>query len=102
LSFVLTSILCFISNKTLVPKKVFGLSVIHEFINQLHTKCSGTIEYMAPEVIRTRKYDTKADIYSLGIIVDKLFTFNTKSYANCYLIFQFFIEWVFLRTFNSL
>jgi serine/threonine protein kinase len=51
----------------------FGLSVIHEFNEQTHTKCSGTFDYMAPEVIKSRKYDTKADIYSLGIIVENLF-----------------------------
>jgi serine/threonine protein kinase len=47
---------------------------------------------MAPEVMRTTKYDTKADIYSLGTIVEELFIFDIKSYANSHLIFQFFIE----------
>jgi serine/threonine protein kinase len=60
----------------------FGLSVIHEFIDQSHTQASGTIKYMAPEVMRSRKYDTKADICSLGIIVEELFIFDSKSYAN--------------------
>ncbi len=70
----------------------FGLSVIHEFIDQSHTQESGTIKYMAPEVIKSRKYDTKADIYSLGIIVEELFIFNNNSYANSDLIFQFSIK----------
>jgi serine/threonine protein kinase len=56
----------------------FGLSVIHEFIDQSHTQASGTIKYMAPEVIKSRKYDTKADIYSLGIIVEELFLLNRE------------------------
>jgi alpha-tubulin suppressor-like RCC1 family protein len=51
----------------------FGISVIHEFNEQTHTQYSGTLTYMAPEVMKTRKYDTKADIYSLGIIVKNLF-----------------------------
>jgi serine/threonine protein kinase len=51
----------------------FGLSVIHEFNEQTHTQASGTLKYMAPEVMKTREYDTKADIYSLGIIVENLF-----------------------------
>jgi serine/threonine protein kinase len=68
----------------------FGLSVNHEFKDQSHTQFLGTLQYMAPEVMRTRKYDTKADIYSLGIIVEKLF--DTKSYANSHLIFHFFIK----------
>jgi serine/threonine protein kinase len=46
------------------------------------------MKYMAPEVIKSRKYDTKADIYSLGIIVEELFIFDTKSYANSHLIFR--------------
>jgi tRNA A-37 threonylcarbamoyl transferase component Bud32 len=51
----------------------FGLSVYHEFIDQSHTQCSGTLKYMAPEVFTSRKYDTKADIYSIGKIVEELF-----------------------------
>jgi hypothetical protein len=51
----------------------FGLSVIHEFKEQTHTQYSGTLTYMAPEVITSRKYDSKADIYSLGKIVENLF-----------------------------
>ncbi len=67
----------------------FGLSVIHEFIDQSHTQGVGTDKYKAIEVIRSRKYNTKADIYSLGIIVEELFIFDTKSYANSHLIFIF-------------
>jgi serine/threonine protein kinase len=70
----------------------FGLSVTHELNSQSHTQGSGTIKYMAPEVIKSRKYDTKADIYSLGTIVEEHFIFDNKSYANSHLIFQFFIQ----------
>jgi serine/threonine protein kinase len=51
----------------------FGLSVIHKFNDESHTQLSGTLKYMAPEVIASRKYDTKADIYSIGRIVEELF-----------------------------
>jgi hypothetical protein len=51
----------------------FGLSVIHEFDDESHTQLLGTLKYMAPEVITSRKYDTKADIYSIGRIVEELF-----------------------------
>jgi serine/threonine protein kinase len=51
----------------------FGLSVYHEFNEQLHTQDSGTPKYMAPEVFASRKYDIKADIFSLGKIVKELF-----------------------------
>jgi serine/threonine protein kinase len=33
---------------------------------------------VAPEVIRTTKYDIKADIYSLGIIAEELFLLNSQ------------------------
>ncbi len=57
----------------------FGLSVYHEFINQSHTQASGTPKYMAPEVMRTRSDEKKSDIHSLGIIIDELFLFNSKT-----------------------
>jgi tRNA A-37 threonylcarbamoyl transferase component Bud32 len=66
----------------------FGLSVIHESIDQSHTQVSGTIKYMAPEVFDSRKYDLKADIFSLGKIVGELFIFNNNSYANSHSIFH--------------
>jgi serine/threonine protein kinase len=79
----------------------FGLSVIHEFIDQSHTQASGTIKYMAPEVFASRDYDFKADIFSLGKIVAKLFLVSNISYANSHLIFIFFHEMnLFLRTLN--
>jgi serine/threonine protein kinase len=51
----------------------FGISVYHEFSEQSHTQDSGTPKYMAPEVVFSRKYDIKADIFSLGKIVEELF-----------------------------
>ncbi len=65
-------------NERFVKLADFGLSVNHEFIDQSHTQCSGTIKYMAPEVLISRKYDTKADIFSLGRIVEQLFLFNSE------------------------
>jgi serine/threonine protein kinase len=47
----------------------------HDFENQTQTKVKGTASYTAPEV-KTRKYDTKADIYSLGVIIEEMFNFN--------------------------
>jgi serine/threonine protein kinase len=51
----------------------FGLSVIHEFMDQSHTQGPGTSKYKAPEVNVSTKYDFKADIYSLGKIIEDLF-----------------------------
>ena len=38
-----------------------------------NTKDVGTYKYMAPEVRYSRKYDIKADVYSLGIVAQELF-----------------------------
>jgi len=51
----------------------FGLSTYHEKSDQTHTSKLGTENYTAPEVLDGRKYDTRADLYSLGKIVQKLF-----------------------------
>jgi serine/threonine protein kinase len=58
----------------------FGLATIHEFDEQSHTKYKGTIRYAAPEVMRTRNYDMKADIYSLGVILQELFNIDINEY----------------------
>jgi hypothetical protein len=50
----------------------FGLIAFHEFAKKSHSKDKGQAKYMAPE-IDSGLYDTKADIFSLGIILTKLF-----------------------------
>jgi serine/threonine protein kinase len=57
----------------------FGLSTYHEFIDQSHSKYTGDRRYRAPE-IDGRKYNTKADIYSLGVIMQILFNFDIERY----------------------
>jgi hypothetical protein len=54
----------------------FGLATIHEFEGQSHTTYSGTPKYRAPEVCSRNKYDLKADIYSLGFVIQDLFNFD--------------------------
>jgi hypothetical protein len=54
----------------------FDFMTIHEFEGQSHSKDIGTFQYMAPEVKCGTEYNTKADIYSLGVIMEKLFPFN--------------------------
>jgi serine/threonine protein kinase len=51
----------------------FGLAITHEFDEQTHTQGLGTIKYTAPEVMSGKKYCTKSDIYSLGVITQELF-----------------------------
>jgi serine/threonine protein kinase len=55
----------------------FGLIAVHNFSEQSHTLDKGTLKYMAPEVGRNKKYDTKADVYSLGVILEILFDVET-------------------------
>lgn len=54
----------------------FGLS---KFFDPLHSKSqtlsdSGTIYYMAPEVIESNRYDISADVYSFGILMYEILT----------------------------
>ncbi len=60
----------------------FGLIAIHKFSEQLHTQDQGTPKYTVPEVRDSRKYDTKADIYSLGIIFQNLFDLDLTRQKN--------------------
>ncbi len=50
----------------------FGLATIHGFESQSHTEALGTAKYMAPEVFNGRHYGTKADIYSLVVVLQEL------------------------------
>jgi alpha-tubulin suppressor-like RCC1 family protein len=56
----------------------FGLAKVYDK-TKLNTQDRGHSKYMAPEVIHSQKYDTKADIFSLGIIVQQLFKINYDS-----------------------
>jgi hypothetical protein len=51
----------------------FKYMAVHNFSEQSHSLDKGTLKYTAPEVINNKKYDTKADIYSLGVIFQDLF-----------------------------
>ncbi len=64
------------SNGRFVKIADFGLSTMHN-LDQSHTGEVGTIKYMAPEVSEgRRKYNTKADIYSLGVIMKNFFNID--------------------------
>jgi serine/threonine protein kinase len=54
----------------------FGLMAIHKFSEQSHTLDKETTKYMAPKVINSRKYNIKADVYSMGIILQNLFSLD--------------------------
>jgi serine/threonine protein kinase len=56
----------------------FGLVAIHELVGQSHSSNQGNIEYIASKVFDGRIYDTKADIYSLGILLSHLFDIDIE------------------------
>jgi hypothetical protein len=58
----------------------FGLIAIHKFAQQSHSQDRGHIRYAAPEVLDSRNYDFKADIYSLGRILINLFDIDMNWY----------------------
>jgi serine/threonine protein kinase len=58
----------------------FGEIAFHKFDAQTHTQDKGTVRYVAPEVSNSRKYDTKADIFSLGVISQQLFSIDPNRY----------------------
>ena len=56
-----------------------GLTCLHNY-NDRHTKDRGNLNYAAPEVRDSTNYDTRADIYSLGIILKELFLIDINRY----------------------
>ena len=71
----------------------FGLAKLCESDSLLDTIC-GSPMYMAPEIMKFKKYDTKADLWSLGVMfyqmieklidddVDFLGSYKVKSYIS--------------------
>jgi hypothetical protein len=56
----------------------FGLATLHKFADQSHKPDKGDVKYMAPEVGNFEIYDTKSDIYSLGMILKDLFLIDLE------------------------
>ena len=67
-------------NNSVIKIADMGLAVLHKYKDQSHTQDRGHIHFAAPEVLESRKYDTRADIYSLGIILRKLFLIDVNRY----------------------
>ncbi|XP_054168958.1 dual specificity protein kinase shkC-like [Oppia nitens] len=62
-----------------------GLITVHEMVAQSHTSGVGTPKYMAPEVTFGRKYDTKADVYSISFIIEELFDTDVNDSRDKYI-----------------
>jgi serine/threonine protein kinase len=58
----------------------FGLAKIQQSISQINTEYVGSPKYMAPEVV-SGNYNTPADIYSLGVIIQDLFNIDINEYV---------------------
>jgi serine/threonine protein kinase len=69
-------------SKRLMKIEDFGLIAIHEFALKSHTIDKGTIKYMAPQVMKSTKYDTKADIFSLRVVMQELFCIDPNRYRH--------------------
>ena len=67
------------NSKSIVKIADLGLAKLHE-LNKKHTQDRGHIKYMAPEVENGRNYDTRADIYSLGLVLKELFFIDVNRY----------------------
>ena len=70
------------SNGRFIKLCDFGLSVNHESDSMNHTSNVGTNDYKAPEVKQGAKYTEKADIYSIGIIMEKDFNLLSMNKSN--------------------
>jgi len=64
------------SNGKFIRIADFGIATVHESLEESHTQLRGTFKYMAPEVLNGRKYDTKADVYSIGVITQEIFNID--------------------------
>ncbi len=54
--------------------KLLDFGLARRASSQISSSTSGTLEYMAPEVFLGREIDSRADLYSLGIILFELLT----------------------------
>jgi hypothetical protein len=71
-------IFCEEDDRTCVKIADFGLATFHRLALRLHElQKYGHLDYIAPEAMKTRNYDTISDIYSLGIILKDLFDIDS-------------------------
>ncbi len=61
------------NNEVVLKIADFGLVTIHKYAEQLHEPALAHVRYVAPEVDDGGEYDSKAHIYSIGMILRDLF-----------------------------
>jgi alpha-tubulin suppressor-like RCC1 family protein len=64
----------------------FGLVSIHKFAQQ-SSHSEKNDRYIAPEVFYNKTYDTRADIYSLGVVLQEFFDIDINRYSTLPFIF---------------
>jgi serine/threonine protein kinase len=84
-------------NGRFVKLSDYGLATIHEFFGHSCTKYEEKERYVAPEVMSSKKYDTKADIYSFGVILQELFNIDINEYLKYKSFFNFIISYHLLN-----
>ncbi len=70
------------NSKSIVKISDLGLATFHKYANHSHTSERGNISYCAPEALDSRNYDTRADIYSLGVVLKQFFSQNKNLFKN--------------------
>ena len=78
-------------NKCIVKIADLGLACLHKYKDQNHTEDRGTVIYAAPEVLSSLNYDIRADIFSLGVILQELFQIDINRYLFSKFTVIFFI-----------
>ncbi len=78
-----------VNNRVIVKIADFESITVHKYAEQWDEPDVGRAKYMAPEVVYYGKYDTRADIYSLGIVLGELF--DIYSFFDEEYVFRFFL-----------
>ena len=58
----------------------FGLATINGMGGGQHTVATGTLRYMAPEIMKGTNYGFEADVFSFGIILWQLLAWKAQPY----------------------
>ena len=62
--------------------KLCDLGIASHFNEKIDKELMGTVSYLAPEVLQSKKYTEQSDVYSLGIIFFELLTGKLPFYGN--------------------
>ena len=57
-------------------KKSFSLKNSSEFCNDFDININGDLSYTSPEILLKQNYNTKSDVWSLGVVLYEMCTFN--------------------------